>query len=189
MEQNLVSKFNKKRFLTEEEVKKILISVRHNNDHYLILGLFYSCGLTVNELVNLKINDINLISMSIQIPGGRNLKKRNISIPEELRYSLESKTYGKKTGDFLFTGRKGNIHRRTVQKIFDRVYIKTGILVSAHILRKSIAIHLYCMGWSKFSIQSFLGHSQSQSTLKILRGFPEPKPGNHPINNMHINIV
>lgn len=191
MEKRITIEKQKKEYLSQEEISKILILAKENTNHYLILGLFYSCGLTIHELIHIKVGDINMNTLSLTVPGGKKLRKRILYIPEKLRTALYSTSYGKTPESFLFQGNKKSfpIHRRTIQKLFEKIKKISGIRINVTSIRKSVAVHLYQLGWSKLSICKFLGHSQFQSTRKMLRGIPKNYPLGHPIQNMHTNIV
>lgn len=191
MERRIDLDNSEKDYLSQEEISQTLKLVKNNVKHYLIIGLFYGCGLTIHELIHLKVGDINMSTMTITIPGGKKLRKRTLRIPEQLKTAIYSNMYNKKVDHFLLKGNRGSlhIHRRTIQKLFEKIKNLSGLNVNVTTLRKSVAIHLYQLGWSKLSICKFLGHSQLQSTRKMLRGIPKFYPLGHPIQNMHTNIV
>lgn len=176
-------------YLTEKDISKILRHAKTNHHHYLWIGLLYTGGLTIQELLGIKTRDFNLKSMTLIIPGGTKLKSRKISIPDSFKTYLCSEIHMKDSDDYIFSGRNGKLHTRTVQKLFDKMKEKTGIELSIHAIRKSLAIHLYKAGWSEKSICMYLGHSQIYSTKKMLRGILPPESNIHPIHNILINAA
>jgi integrase len=139
--------------------------------------------------LEIKTKDINIKNMVLTLPGRTKLKSRKISIPDHFRSLINSEIHLKEPEDHLFSGRNGKLHTRTVQKLFDKIKSSTGIGLSIHLIRKSLAIHLYNAGWSEKSICSFMGHSHLQSTKKMLKGIIPPESKTHPINNILINAA
>lgn len=72
--------------LSEEEVAK-LIQVTENLKHRTILMLAYSTGMRLNELLNVKIKDIDSVRMQIRIEEG---KGRKIDMHNSRRFCLLS---------------------------------------------------------------------------------------------------
>ncbi len=176
-------------YLTEKDIYKVLLQVKTNYHHYLWIALLYTGGLTIQELLEIKTKDINIKNMVLTLPGRTKLKSRKISIPDHFRSLINSEVHLKEPEDYLFSGRNGRLHTRTVQKLFDKIKSLTGIGLSIHLIRKSLAIHLYNAGWSEKSICTFMGHSHLQSTKKMLKGIIPPESKTHPINNILINAA
>ena len=67
---------------------------------------------------------------------------------------------------YVFSGRKGHITQRTVQQIIKKAQRKSGINknVHPHTLRHSFATHLIENGYGISSVQSLMGHRNSQTT-------------------------
>ncbi len=84
--------------------------------------------------------------------------------------TLEPKCYiesKKKTNnDYLFTGKKGKISSRNIQKIVEKAAKKAGLEkeVHPHTLRHSFATHLLENGTDIRIIQELLGHSDLSTT-------------------------
>ncbi|NBU98277.1 MAG: hypothetical protein EBS19_08725, partial [Spirochaetia bacterium] len=94
-----------------------------------------------------------------------------------------------KTEDFIFKGRKGKVHSRTIQKMLEKIKKLTGLDSRVNNIRKSLAIHLYIRGWNEKKICLFLGHSSINSTRKMLKGISILEENLHPIHNMHMNVA
>ena len=69
--------------LSEEEVAK-LIQVTENLKHRTILMLAYSTGMRLNELLNVKIKDIDSVRMQIRIEEGKGKKDRYAQLSKVL---------------------------------------------------------------------------------------------------------
>lgn len=162
--------------LSEEEVNKLL-DIDLNNDfdyrNKAMLELMYSSGLRVSELINLKVNDIDLNNESVRIYG-KGSKERIIPLNE---YTVEAlnqyitnhrrELFKHGENNYLFLNNHGNPMTRQgffkiLKKIAQEKNIKTEF--SPHTLRHSFATHLLKYGADLRSIQELLGHSDISST-------------------------
>ena len=153
--------------MSREEVIRILDAFG-NPKHRAILLLTYSGGLRLGEVVRLRSEDIDPNRNLIHIRQGKRRKDRYTMLS---RVALEAlRVYVKKYQPrlWLFPGfRPGrHLHERSVQKIFQRAYVKAGIekTVSVHTLRHSFATHLLERGTDLRYIQELLGHKSSKTT-------------------------
>jgi integrase/recombinase XerC len=138
----------------------------------LIIELLYSTGMRRAELINLKLEDIQIESSQIKVLGKRN-KERMIPLltsvkktfiaylneREQLEINSES--------DYLLLTNKGKklydtLVYRIVNGYFSRVSTKTKN--SPHIIRHSFATHLLNEGADLNSVKELLGHSSLAST-------------------------
>lgn len=153
--------------LTKDEVRKILDSV-NNEKSKLMISLMYACGMRVSELINLKISDFDFPDKSGKISQGKGKKDRNFNIPIFLISSLEkyANRQREKNREYLFTGPKGKLTERNVQKIVNLAARKAGIKkdVHPHTLRHSFATHLLENNVDIRKIQELLGHSNLSTT-------------------------
>lgn len=164
--------------LSYEEVKKLLdIDLI---DHYsyrnkAMLELMYATGLRVSELVNLKVNDIDL-EMDLVRTMGKGSKERIIPLGEyaaiyvkEYLYHYRNSLLKKQNTDYLFLNNRGTRYsRQSFYKLLKELAIQKGIETefSPHTLRHSFATHLLDRGADIVSIKEMLGHS-SLSTTQI----------------------
>ncbi len=153
--------------LTKEEVKKIIDSF-DNRKSKLIASLMYACGFRVSELINLKVDDINFNEKIGYIKQGKGRKDRMFNIPDFLFQELlsQAELQKQKKETFLFTGPKGKLSSRNLQKIIQKAAIRAGIRkdVHCHTLRHSFATHLLEGGVDIRKIQELLGHSNLSTT-------------------------
>lgn len=163
--------------LNKEEVKKILQSTE-NPKHKALLGLVYSSGLRVSEVVNLKLSDIDKEKRILKVASSEKnvrttiLSEMGVKIVENYLNQLENPHY-------LFPGQ--NLLRplsiRSAEKIFEAASKKAGIQkkVSIHSLRHAFAIHLLQEGLDVKYLQNLLGHKNLQTTqvYKVLVDSPE----------------
>jgi integron integrase len=68
--------------LTKEEVGAVLKAV--NGDAGLVCKLLYGCGLRVNEVLALRIKDVDIGGGKLEVRGGKGDKDRVITLPRNL---------------------------------------------------------------------------------------------------------
>ncbi len=162
--------------LNVEEINKLLNFNPNNNIQHrnkAMIELLYASGLRVSELINLKINDVN-IEMNLLRCFGKGNKERIIPIGDiatkwikeylnVYRYSLLKN----KTSDYLFLNNRGSkMTRQGFFKILKKLAQEQKITkdFSPHTLRHSFATHLLEYGADLRSIQEMLGHSDITTT-------------------------
>jgi integrase/recombinase XerD len=153
--------------LTKEEIKK-LFSVVSNKKSKLMLTLIYAIGLRVSELTNLKVEDLNFNEKIGHVRQGKGRKDRVFNIPENLFEELKKQVTSQKENnqEYLFSGSKGNLSTRNIQKIVTNATKKAEIEkdVHPHTLRHSFATHLLENGTDIRFIQQLLGHADLSTT-------------------------
>jgi integrase/recombinase XerD len=154
--------------LTKEEVKKIL-EVLDTKKSKLMVSLIYACGLRVSELVNLQFNNFDFNEKIGHVRQAKGKKDRIFNIPVYLLEDLKNQVVQqkeKKEGNYLFTGPKGKLSSRNLQKIVSKAAKRAGINkeVHCHTLRHSFATHLLENGIDIRKIQELLGHADLSTT-------------------------
>jgi len=153
--------------LTKEEVRAIFNSAPTKKSK-LIIWMIYACGFRVSEMINLKILDINFDEKIGYVRQAKGNKDRMFNIPEFLMKKLkkQSEQQQEKGEEYLFTGPKGRLSDRNIQKIVRATAKKSGIKkkVSPHTLRHSFATHLLENGTDIRKIQELLGHADLSTT-------------------------
>ncbi len=151
--------------LSKEEIKKML-SIVDNKKHNLIISLLYSTGIRLSELINLKVEDLELNDNIIWVRKGKGSKDRMVIVSEKISEKLKDYLKNKNHSDFVFEGRNGKMSKRNVQKLVSNA-AKTAKLskkVSPHTFRHSFATHLLEDGVDIRKIQVLLGHSNLSTT-------------------------
>ncbi len=159
--------------LSHDEILQIVRTIQ-NPKHRLMIELLYAAGLRVSEVVNLRVQDVNLGELTLFVRAPRLAKesiksnKDRITIfSESLRDALRRQREGKQAGDWLFPSRRGGrLSTRTVQQVFARAVKASGVQkdVSCHDLRHSFATHLLESGVDIRYIQELLGHARLETT-------------------------
>ncbi len=152
--------------LTREEIGQIFATIS-NVKHKLSLGLMYSSGLRISELVNVKVNDLDFKNRILKVKNGKGSKDRITIISDKIIDVLKKYIRNKKEGDYLFeSNRSGKMNERSIQKVFKEALRKSTLKrnVSCHSLRHSFATHLLELGTDIRYIQALLGHARLETT-------------------------
>ena len=152
--------------LSKEEISRMLSKLT-NIKHKCLVGLLYSSGLRLGELLNLKISAVDSDRMLIHIVEAKGNKERYTILSEALLADMRKYYLIYRPKEYLFEGPYGNKYSETsVQNIVKRTAKWVGIRkkVSPHTLRHSFATHLLENGTDLRYIQNLLGHSSSKTT-------------------------
>jgi len=138
-----------------------------------ILELLYASGMRVSELVDLKVDNVNMDVGYVRCIG-KGRKERIIPIGKKAqtavkRYSdtVRAKLAKKHITTALFLSRLGKkISRQSVWKIIKRYAQRANIkkTIKPHTIRHSFATHLLEHGADLRSVQEMLGHSDISTT-------------------------
>jgi site-specific recombinase XerD len=152
--------------LSKEDVISI-IAHTNNLKHKCIVSLLYSSGIRRNELVNLKITDIDSKRMLIRIDAAKGNKDRFTLLSHSLLKDLREYYKQYKPEKYLVEGLYGKQYTgQSIGKIVINAAEKAGIKVpvTPHMLRHSFATHLLEAGVDLRQIQVLLGHSSTKTT-------------------------
>lgn len=165
--------------LTPEEVAQILGRFQGSGGLALrdsaMLELLYSCGLRSQEILSLKMGDLDLELREVRVRGkGRKVRVVPIGLPatEAMERYLETGRSAllkldRRDEDAVFLSRRGrplsrsDVRRRLIRRIRD---VGGASQVSPHTLRHSFATHLLEGGADIREIQELLGHASPSTT-------------------------
>jgi len=153
--------------LTKDEVKRLINAIPTKKSK-LMISMIYACGFRVSELINLKINDLNFEEMTGYVRQAKGKKDRIFNISKFLLNNLKKQVNNQRelNQEYLFTGPKGKLTDRNLQKIVRKFAKKAGINkeVHPHTLRHSFATHLLENNVDIRKIQELLGHADLSTT-------------------------
>lgn len=136
----------------------------------LIIELFYSTGMRLSELINLRLNDINTYDQSLKVLGKRN-KERIIPLNNIMSEHIEDYLIKRKEEDyqtdFLFVTEKGKkMYEKLVYRLVNSYLSKVTTITkkSPHVLRHTFATHMLNNGADLNAIKEILGHSNLSAT-------------------------
>ncbi len=159
--------------LSPEEVKR-LIAAAGNLKHQTALALAYATGLRVNEVVALKVGDIDSQRMTLRVEQGKGQKDRYAMLSPVLLERLRvwwrvARAQGKMLdGGWLFPGLNPVQHlsARQLNRAIHAAADEAGIdkRISMHSLRHAFATHLLEQKVDIRLIQVLLGHKKLETT-------------------------
>jgi len=175
------------RFMTYDQVVELLkapvsefclASKKHNVDgapfmrDAAILETFYSCGLRISELCNLRVADVSWNEQILRVRGkGKKERMAPIGAPalESIRNYWRTIHYDPTPEMPVFLAsakRKSPVQPRMIQARLKRYLAAAGLdpAITPHKLRHSFATHLLDAGADLRSVQELLGHAHLVTT-------------------------
>ena len=138
-----------------------------------MLELLYAAGLRVSELINLKLQDINLEAGFVRI-FGKGSRERIVPIGSHAREkvstyikAVRSRRLKQTTSPYLFIARAAKpMTRQGFWKLLRRYALQAGLKkkITPHSLRHSFASHLLEGGADLRAVQVMLGHVDISTT-------------------------
>ncbi len=157
-------------FLYHEQIMELFSAIDVSNFYgkrnYLMIILFYSTGIRVSELVNVKMEDFDMSNMELHVLGKGN-KQRVVPINDFVIDAYTQYISSIKIDKYIFINRKGNkLTTRGVRYIMDEIVRKSSVTkkISPHTLRHSFATELLNAGMDIRLVQELLGHESLAST-------------------------
>jgi site-specific recombinase XerD len=163
------------RSLRDQEVEKLFGVIKGKRD-VAMFKLMLRCGLRVEEVSNLTLGDIDLVKRRIIVQQGKGGKGRVVYISDDAHDALVE--YLKIRSHYrvkkVFLVEKGNykgqpISIRGIQKRIEYYAKKTGVKVSCHRLRHTMATQLLNAEAEVETIQDLLGHNWITTTQRYCK--------------------
>ena len=166
--------------IKDVNIKKIFnyynmhIEQYNNLKYYLIAKLLYDTGVRLNELINVKIANIDIPLRCIYLANSKTGEPRFVFFKESTRTLLNS-YLNKEDEDtpYLFPSLDGTGHirgesiYRAFRRLQERLEIKQSI--SPHKFRHTFAQLYLLNGGNTATLQKYLGHSELSTTEMYLR--------------------
>jgi integrase/recombinase XerD len=158
---------------TEEEIKKYYSTVwkSKNMQHVVIIKTLLYTGIRVTELINVKINDIDIDACQIKIKQGKGKKDRVVPFPKSFKetFAMHIESALKKDDAYLFESSwKTKYSDRGIRKILEHYTKEAGIerSISPHKLRHFLFTWMKKQNIDDALIQPYSGHD-SRASLEI----------------------
>ncbi|MDO9036734.1 MAG: tyrosine-type recombinase/integrase [Lutibacter sp.] len=159
---------------SEKEIFKVLDALDDGDfesvRNKLMVELFYSTGMRRNELINIKIADIDYVNETVKVLGKRN-KERFIPLLKIVKESLLKYSVMREevaiSSPYLFLTKNGKkIYDTLVYRVINNYFsaVSSKVKKSPHVIRHSFATHLLNEGADLNAVKELLGHSSLAST-------------------------
>ncbi len=164
-------------FITESDAGKLMGSLENSEDWKglntkMLISLFYTTGMRLSELVNLKETQVDFAKKQVKVLGKGN-KERIIPIGQDAivmikdYIQLKKKEFAAPDSTLLVTERGRKMYPKypyLLVRSFLSSEVKTLNKKSPHVLRHSFATHLSNNGADLNAIKELLGHSSLAAT-------------------------
>lgn len=160
-------------YLNSEEMIEIFNSIDITDflglRNRLVMELLYATGIRVSELINIKIEDIDIENKSIRVTGKGNKERIvyfNDVAKKYLNIYIKESSIKRKVNYLIINNNGYGITTRGVRLIIDKVIKNTSIVkkIHPHTLRHTFATHLLNNGCDLLTVQELLGHSSISTT-------------------------
>jgi site-specific recombinase XerD len=163
------------RFLKDEEVEQLFKDIESIRDR-AIFYLMLRCGLRVEEVVNLHLDDLDFRRGRVVVKCGKGGKGRVVYMSSDAHSSLVEylRKRPKTRAKALFLVDKGTlkgkpISVRGIQKRMELYAKRSGLRASCHQLRHTMATQLLNADTDLVVVQDLLGHSRIATTQRYCR--------------------
>jgi integrase/recombinase XerD len=170
-------------FLTQDEFAKLKAACKNDREKAIVLTLA-GTGIRVNELCNLKVEDVNFDHGYIHVEIAKGGRPRTVVAPKPTLEALLAHLHGRDFG-FVFLGRQdGHISSRQVERILDEIATRAGLQderpvlhrsrkrISPHLLRLSAASWWLDAGIHIGDVAGQLGHASLSTTTRYVERAP-----------------
>lgn len=157
--------------LNQKELRELFVAPQLLK-HRIVLTLIYSAGLRGQEVINLKISDIDFERMTIHIRQSKYKKDRILPLSFIMALGLKKYLSAENPHLWLFNGKEpdGRYSVRGLSWVMRETLKKTSITkeVNLHSLRHSYATHLLEDGLNIVTVKDLLGHADITTTMIYL---------------------
>ena len=158
--------------LSRAEVER-LIAHAPNPKHHAMLLTTYAAGLRLNEVLHLRVTDVDSARMTIRVAQGKGGKDRYTVLAPRLRDALRSYWRATRPEPWLFPSAETGqpMHPTALQRTYHVAKQRAGITKPGgiHALRHAFATHLLEAGVDIHTIQRLLGHRHISTTTRYFQ--------------------
>jgi integrase/recombinase XerD len=158
--------------LSREEVQRLIAQVP-NLKHRTMLLTAYATGLRLNEVLHVRVTDIDSTRMTIRVEQGKGGQDRYTVLSTELLDALRAYWRVARPSTWLFPSarRPQPLDPSALQRVFQTAKLRAGIKKPGgiHGLRHAFATHLLEGGVDLHTIQRLLGHRDISTTTRYLQ--------------------
>jgi integrase/recombinase XerC len=162
--------------LYKEQYKALLYEASDHVRDYAIIMTFLQTGIRLSELVNLKLEDVDLEHRILTVRQGKGKKDRHIPLVDEAAKALRNYLRYRNTelildDEIFFLAKNGTSLCVSSVKYIVAKYVKqAGIRkkVSVHTLRHTFGAHKADKHMGIATLQELMGHKKKETTLKYI---------------------
>lgn len=157
--------------LNQQELKELFTAPTLLKQR-VVLSLIYSAGLRGQEVINLRISDVDFERKTIHIRQSKYKKDRVVPLADSMAVGLKKYLAAENPHIWLFNGKEpdGRYSVRGLSWVMRENLKKTSITkdVNLHSLRHSYATHLLEQGLNIVTLKELLGHADITTTMIYL---------------------
>ena len=158
--------------LSREEIQRLIAQVP-NLKHRTMILTTYATGVRLNEVLHLRVQDIDSARMTIRVEQGKGGHDRYTVLSARLLAALRAYWTVARPRSWLFPSDRTEapMHPTALQRTYATAKRRAGIQKPGgiHGLRHAFATHLLEAGVDLHTIQRLLGHGQISTTTRYLQ--------------------
>lgn len=157
----------RRRWFKAEEIEQVLALA--DRREWLIIKIAFDCGLRLNELRNLKLENIEGNKLYYV---GKGRKARSGILSPEVIVRLDDWVKRNHITNYLWPSKKVNgkpLSEPAFRDAIERSFMRAGFKMTPHDLRRSFAADFLEIGASEREIQHVMGHASINTTERYLQ--------------------
>ncbi|MGC4378967.1 tyrosine-type recombinase/integrase [Fictibacillus sp. Mic-4] len=170
--------------LTEEQLKRLFAQIDKGSfagyRDYCAMLTMLKCGLRINEINALEIDDVDFDNNVIMLPGSKNKNRKNRAVPLSPKVAVELRQLIKETQEYFGPGIKTvfvnnvgeplneDLIRKRMNKYGNDAGLKGECRFSPHNLRHTFAVRFLKNGGDIRTLARIMGHSDISTTQVYL---------------------
>jgi integrase len=165
-------------FLSQKEIQYYMTRLEGNSKHRLIFRFIVATGIRQEDLVRLRISNLNFEEKSLTIPpgfSGKLSRQRTIGLERKLYLDLIAHINSIDRSAPLFPGQSGRMSVQSIRYIFSKISKDSEYPpLTLHRIRDALRRYFMDQHLSSEFIQYYLGNISSRSVRrKIQTVYPE----------------